>query len=200
MGVTSVAALACWARTLRPHATDRLVWALFATGLSAYAAGYLVLFTLTAGEGAGPGGLNISDCVSLCFYPACAAGVVVMTRRRVAAVDPRALLDGGRHRVRPGRRALPDRPGVGAAPVKIDRTLVAGMLLDHTNGLIVRSTVELAHGLGLRVVAEGVEDEATLQALAAVGCDLAQGFLLGRPGGLTELLPTLPIASRTAQV
>lgn len=60
--------------------------------------------------------------------------------------------------------------------LKIDRAFVAGMLDDADDRTIVRSTVELAHNLGLRVVAEGVEDTATLQALKAIGCDLAQGW------------------------
>ena len=46
---------------------------------------------------------------------------------------------------------------------------------------IVRSTVDLGHSLGLVVVAEGVEDEATLSLLSMLGCDLAQGFLVARP-------------------
>jgi predicted signal transduction protein with EAL and GGDEF domain len=46
---------------------------------------------------------------------------------------------------------------------------------------IVPTTIELAHALGLRVVAEGIEDEATLRALRALGCDIAQGFHLSRP-------------------
>jgi EAL domain-containing protein (putative c-di-GMP-specific phosphodiesterase class I) len=45
----------------------------------------------------------------------------------------------------------------------------------------VRSTIELAHNLGLELVAEGVEDQETLELLAALGCDLAQGFHLARP-------------------
>lgn len=52
---------------------------------------------------------------------------------------------------------------------------------DPASALIVCSTITLAHGLGMRVVAEGVEDEAMLAALTAAGCDLVQGYLLGRP-------------------
>jgi EAL domain-containing protein (putative c-di-GMP-specific phosphodiesterase class I) len=47
--------------------------------------------------------------------------------------------------------------------------------------VIVDSTVALGHRLGLEVVAEGVEDEATREALAGLGCELAQGFLFSRP-------------------
>ena len=91
--VTSLAALACWCRAWLRGTPDRLVWLLFAVGLSAYAGGYVLLFFVTAGEGAGPAGLNLSDCVSLAFYPGCAAALAVLTRRRAPVVDPRGLLD-----------------------------------------------------------------------------------------------------------
>ena len=60
--------------------------------------------------------------------------------------------------------------------LKIDRAFVMNMLDDADDFTIVRSTVELAHNLGLRVVAEGVETAAAMDALRAVGCDLAQGY------------------------
>ena len=65
--------------------------------------------------------------------------------------------------------------------LKIDRAFVMNMLDDADDFTIVRSTVELAHNLGLRVVAEGVETAAAMDALLAVGCDLAQGFHASRP-------------------
>ena len=52
---------------------------------------------------------------------------------------------------------------------------------DANDDVIVRSTIELAHNMHLMVVAEGVEDEATLERLRALGCDMVQGFHLGRP-------------------
>jgi EAL domain-containing protein (putative c-di-GMP-specific phosphodiesterase class I) len=55
------------------------------------------------------------------------------------------------------------------------------MLTDHSDDTLVTSIINLAHGLGMRVVAEGVEDEATLRRLADLGCDIAQGFHLSRP-------------------
>jgi diguanylate cyclase (GGDEF)-like protein len=73
---------------------------------------------------------------------------------------------------------------LGRLPVtelKIDRAFVTGLARDATSAAIVRSTVELAHNLGLKVVAEGVEDAVALERLRAEGCDLAQGFLLSRP-------------------
>jgi diguanylate cyclase (GGDEF)-like protein len=73
--------------------------------------------------------------------------------------------------------------------IKIDQSFVMGMTQDESNALIVRSTIDLGRGLGLRVVAEGVEDEATWDALAALGCKAAQGYLLSRPLP-AELIPT----------
>jgi diguanylate cyclase (GGDEF)-like protein len=65
--------------------------------------------------------------------------------------------------------------------VKLDKSFVLGMTSDADDAAIVRSTVELARNLGLRMVAEGVEDQATWDALAAMGCELAQGYVLARP-------------------
>jgi diguanylate cyclase (GGDEF)-like protein len=76
--------------------------------------------------------------------------------------------------------------------VKVDRSFVQQMLHDEANGVIVRSTLELAHALGLSVVAEGVEDEETYQALRDEGCDIVQGFLLARPMSASALLAALP--------
>jgi diguanylate cyclase len=65
--------------------------------------------------------------------------------------------------------------------LKIDRSFVQHMATDGADAIIVRSTVDLAHSFGLRVVAEGVEDEATLHLLTALQCDLVQGYYLSRP-------------------
>jgi EAL domain-containing protein (putative c-di-GMP-specific phosphodiesterase class I) len=65
--------------------------------------------------------------------------------------------------------------------LKIDKSFVMGMVRDASDGVIVRSTIELAHNMGLVVVAEGVEDEATLERLRSMGCDLVQGYFLSRP-------------------
>ena len=66
--------------------------------------------------------------------------------------------------------------------LKVDRSFVSGLGSGDSDPTIVSTVVELAHKLGLRVVAEGVETEAELGAVEAMGCDEAQGFLLGRPG------------------
>jgi predicted signal transduction protein with EAL and GGDEF domain len=60
--------------------------------------------------------------------------------------------------------------------IKIDRSFVIGMSEESENASIVRPIIELGHNMGLEVVAEGVEDQATWDALATLGCDVAQGF------------------------
>jgi diguanylate cyclase (GGDEF)-like protein/PAS domain S-box-containing protein len=86
--------------------------------------------------------------------------------------------------------------------VKIDRSFVADMATDAIDGAIVGSTIDLAHSLGMRVVAEGVEDERTWERLAELGCDLVQGYALSRPVPATELEAVLrdacPLAAGAA--
>jgi diguanylate cyclase len=64
--------------------------------------------------------------------------------------------------------------------LKLDRSFIAAMGVDQRSQAIVRSAIDLAHSLGLRMVAEGVEDEGTAQQLGQVGCDEAQGFFFSR--------------------
>jgi diguanylate cyclase len=68
-----------------------------------------------------------------------------------------------------------------ATELKIDRSFIQGIGSDPRNAIMVRSTIALAHELGMRVVAEGVEDEASLQLLSEMGCDTVQGYHVGRP-------------------
>ncbi|MDI5935169.1 putative bifunctional diguanylate cyclase/phosphodiesterase [Halomonas kalidii] len=65
--------------------------------------------------------------------------------------------------------------------VKLDRSFISNMLENERHHAIIASTITLAHKLGLKVTAEGVEDVATLQALAEMGCDTAQGYVISRP-------------------
>jgi len=65
--------------------------------------------------------------------------------------------------------------------LKIDRSFVADMIEDSDDAMIVRSTIDLAHNLGLSTVAEGVESQEILQQLIDMGCDQAQGYLISRP-------------------
>jgi len=71
--------------------------------------------------------------------------------------------------------------------VKVDRSFVKLMREDAGSLAIVRSTIDLAHNLDLRIVAEGVEDRETLTALAELGCDLAQGYFICRPAPAADL-------------
>nr|WP_296772904.1 bifunctional diguanylate cyclase/phosphodiesterase [Rhodococcus sp. (in: high G+C Gram-positive bacteria)] len=75
--------------------------------------------------------------------------------------------------------------------LKIDRSFVTAMNSQPTNASIVRSTIDLARSLGMTSVAEGVEDQKTLDRLRALGCDGAQGFHIGRPVPFEELGPIL---------
>jgi diguanylate cyclase (GGDEF)-like protein len=65
--------------------------------------------------------------------------------------------------------------------LKIDKSFVRAMGSDTRNAIVVRSTIELAHSLGLRTVAEGIEDAYTFERLRALGCELAQGFHMSKP-------------------
>jgi EAL domain-containing protein (putative c-di-GMP-specific phosphodiesterase class I) len=63
---------------------------------------------------------------------------------------------------------------------------VTSLRESHGDRIMVRSTIDLAHALGLTVVAEGVEDWDTVKLLADLGCDYAQGFAIGRGLGINE--------------
>jgi EAL domain-containing protein (putative c-di-GMP-specific phosphodiesterase class I)/CHASE2 domain-containing sensor protein len=68
-----------------------------------------------------------------------------------------------------------------ATEIKIDKSFIQSIETSHSDRLLVASTIQLAHSLGQKVVAEGVEREETLKALTELECDLAQGYLIGRP-------------------
>lgn len=65
--------------------------------------------------------------------------------------------------------------------LKIDHSFIRNMLSDHQDELIVSSTVQLAHSFNLKVVAEGVEEEALVEHLVCMGCDHGQGYFFARP-------------------
>jgi EAL domain-containing protein (putative c-di-GMP-specific phosphodiesterase class I) len=65
--------------------------------------------------------------------------------------------------------------------IKADRSFVTTMASATDNAVIVRAIIDLAHNLSRKVVAEGVEDEATMEMLIAYGCDTAQGYYFSRP-------------------
>jgi EAL domain-containing protein (putative c-di-GMP-specific phosphodiesterase class I) len=82
--------------------------------------------------------------------------------------------------------------------VKIDRSLVAGIATSEQDATIVRATVEMAHSLGLEVVAEGVEGSDQESLLRSFGCDLAQGYLYARPQPASEVDAELATWKRAA--
>jgi EAL domain-containing protein (putative c-di-GMP-specific phosphodiesterase class I) len=73
--------------------------------------------------------------------------------------------------------------------LKIDRSFVEGLPDDRDNLAIVTALIGMGHGLGLEVVAEGVDSRAEFDALRGLDCDYAQGFLLGAPAPLRAAAP-----------
>jgi EAL domain-containing protein (putative c-di-GMP-specific phosphodiesterase class I) len=105
--------------------------------------------------------------------------------------DPEVTIDVLRRIRALGVRASIDDFGTGYASmaylkilpvdeVKVDRSFVKDMVTAGTDRTLVESAIELGHNLGLTVVAEGVEDQATLKALKRLGCDAAQGFFFAK--------------------
>lgn len=84
-----------------------------------------------------------------------------------------------------------------ASEIKIDQSFVKSMRVNRSDLIMVQSTIALAHSLDRSVVAEGVEDQQCLEDLRQLGCDVAQGFAIGRPMGVRELVQRLQI--RTAR-
>ena len=75
--------------------------------------------------------------------------------------------------------------------IKVDQSFVSGMIDNPQDAVIVRSIIDLAHNLGLEVVAEGAEDEVQLAALRSLGADRAQGYVISRPLPPEEFIPWL---------
>ncbi len=111
---------------------------------------------------------------------------------RVVMADPERALENLTALSRLGVRLSLDDFGTGysslaylrrlpVTEIKIDKSFVLRMDVDDEDATIVRSTIDLAHGLGLRVLAEGVETAETWQRLSDLGCDAAQGYFLSRP-------------------
>jgi len=73
--------------------------------------------------------------------------------------------------------------------LKLDRTLIASLAAGQSGRdlQLVRATVDLGHALGMRVVAEGIEDLETLEVVSSLGCDLGQGYLIGKPRAANEI-------------
>lgn len=82
--------------------------------------------------------------------------------------------------------------------LKVDRSFVSNIGSDHHDLIIVRSTIALALALDLRVVAEGIEDDATAEALAQLGGVIGQGYHLGSPASVDEISERLELERRSA--
>lgn len=96
-----------------------------------------------------------------------------------------------------GTTSLAHLPHLPIDVLKIDRSFVAN-LERHADDLIVRTTIDLARSLGLRVVAEGVESEQVWRRLAHLGCQMAQGYYLCRPIPAEQLSSWLDVIGRRA--
>jgi EAL domain-containing protein (putative c-di-GMP-specific phosphodiesterase class I) len=83
--------------------------------------------------------------------------------------------------------------------LKIDRSFVSNLTEEARDAAVVRSAVELAHSLGLGVVAEGVEDEQTYEALRRLGCDFVQGYHVARPAPADEVAAAIAAWNGSAE-
>jgi diguanylate cyclase (GGDEF)-like protein/PAS domain S-box-containing protein len=107
--------------------------------------------------------------------------------RRLAKMDCKISLDD----FGTGYSSLVHLQTLPISELKIDRTFVAAMSTDQNASIIVRTIIDLAHTLGMQVVAEGVEDRATFTRLTVIGCDQIQGYLFGRPRAADDLEKSL---------
>jgi EAL domain-containing protein (putative c-di-GMP-specific phosphodiesterase class I) len=84
--------------------------------------------------------------------------------------------------------------------LKIDKSFVTSMCDNENDRIMVKSTIDLAHELGMKVVAEGVEEDRTLDLLRSLGCDYAQGYLIGKAMPVADLaeLARSPLRSQAA--
>lgn len=87
-----------------------------------------------------------------------------------------------------------------AQELKIDREFVKDLTNSHRDPMIVRSTIDLAHALGLRVTAEGVDDPTKAALLKVMGCDQLQGFHIARPMPLTQMIQFIRESSDAASL
>jgi EAL domain-containing protein (putative c-di-GMP-specific phosphodiesterase class I)/GGDEF domain-containing protein len=87
---------------------------------------------------------------------------------------------------------------IAAQELKIDKAFVLGLAAGQRDALLIKSTVDLAHALGLKVVAEGVETAEAAALLQTMGCDAAQGYFFARPMARADLLQLLDDQDRQA--
>ena len=138
--------------------------------------------------------------------PACPSLVLEVTETDIMG-DPGRIASAVAQLRRRGIRLSIDDFGTGhssltklrlleADEIKIDRSFVRDVLQSRSDQAIVRSTIQLAHAVGAKVTAEGIEDGATLEWLTAAGCDYGQGFALARPmrpAGFGLMLAGMPV-------
>lgn len=87
-----------------------------------------------------------------------------------------------------------------AQELKIDREFIKDLTSSHRDPMIVRSTIDLAHALGLKVTAEGVDDPTKVALLKVMGCDQLQGFHVARPMPLTDLIAFMGDTERQKKI
>jgi diguanylate cyclase len=85
-----------------------------------------------------------------------------------------------------------------AHELKIDRMFIQSLSTSHRDPLLVRSTIDLAHALGMKVTAEGVDSAAAMALLRVMGCDMVQGYLIAKPMPLGELRTFLDMRDESA--
>jgi EAL domain-containing protein (putative c-di-GMP-specific phosphodiesterase class I) len=90
-----------------------------------------------------------------------------------------------------GYSSLSQLRDLAADELKIDQSFVRRLTDAPEHQAVIRAIIDLAHGLGLRTVAEGVETEAQWRQLVELGCDYAQGYLTGKPQSAEDLVPVL---------
>jgi len=96
-----------------------------------------------------------------------------------------------------GYSSLSQLRELAADELKIDQSFVRTLTHGSEHAALIRAIIELGHGLGLRIVAEGVEEESQWRMLAAMGCDSSQGYLTGRPQPAEDLAPLLQALRQT---
>jgi len=160
-------------------------------------------------------GQDISDAAfcrllseTLCDGPAGAGRYKIELTEQHLTVDPHAAISNLSRLRLAGHPLAMDDFGTGHSSLlqllrypfselKIDLAFVKQCATRPDALTVVRASINLAHSLGLACVAEGVEDDATLGLLTSLGCDMCQGFLLGRPMGLGDALSYLEKARET---
>jgi EAL domain-containing protein (putative c-di-GMP-specific phosphodiesterase class I) len=87
-----------------------------------------------------------------------------------------------------GFTSLAHLSGLAVGELKLDRSFITTLVTgEQERDLeLIRGTIQLGHSLGLRIVAEGIEDAATMSLLSDLGCDVAQGYFIGKPKPAAE--------------